>query len=401
LHTPGPELTRSSLKDLKRQNERRVFGLLRGNPTMTRAALASATGLSRSTIGNVIRSLEERGIVEEGEHTGARHSLTGRPAVAVALVPGSGATVGVAINRERLKIGVADLRGTVLAEHDEPLVAGSDGETILVLVADRVRAMITAAGTPRGRVIGLAIGIPGPVDDHGAVDARSPSPRWAGVRVRETLSRLLDGLPVVPDNDANYGAVGELHYGAGRDVADLIYVSIGPGIGGGFVVGGQLRRGHSGYAGEVGHITAVEDGPRCTCGRLGCLSTVAASGALLDAWARDRGERLTVSGLLELADTGDPHAHALLFEAGVHVGRVCGALVNALDPARVVLGGELGSRSQNLLHGVRHALERYAHPVLAGVDVVHAVLQDRAEVLGAVAAVLRDDELVSSVIVPS
>jgi len=401
LHTPGPESTRSSLKDLKRQNERRVFGLLRVHPTMTRAALASATGLSRSTIGNVVRSLEEQGIVEEGEHTGARHGLTGRPAVAVALVPGSGATVGVAINRERLKIGVADLRGTVLAEHDEPLVAGSDGETILVLVADRVRAMITAAGTPRGRVIGLAIGIPGPVDDHGAVDARSPSPRWAGVRVRETLSRLLDGLPVVPDNDANYGAVGELHYGAGRDAADLIYVSIGPGIGGGFVVGGQLRRGHSGYAGEVGHITAVEDGPRCTCGRLGCLSTVAASGALLDAWARDRGERLTVSGLLELADTGDPHAHALLFEAGVHVGRVCGALVNALDPARVVLGGELGSRSQNLLHGVRHALERYAHPVLAGVDVVHAVLQDRAEVLGAVAAVLRDDELVSSVIVRS
>jgi len=398
LHTPGPELTRSSLKDLKRQNERRVFGLLRGNPTMTRAALASATGLSRSTIGNVIRSLEERGIVEEGEHTGARHSLTGRPAVAVALVPGSGATVGVAINRERLKIGVADLRGTVLAEHDEALVAGSDGETILVLVADRVRAMITAAGTPRGRVIGLAIGIPGPVDDHGAVDARSPSPRWAGVRVRETLSRLLDGLPVVPDNDANYGAVGELHYGAGRDVADLIYVSIGPGIGGGFVVGGQLRRGHSGYAGEVGHITAVEDGPLCTCGRIGCLSTVAASGALLEAWATDRGERLTVSGLLELADTGDPRAHALLFEAGVHVGRVCGALVNALDPARVVLGGELGSRSRNLLDGVCHALERYAHPVLAGVDVVHAVLQDRSEVLGAVAAVLRDDELVSSVI---
>jgi predicted NBD/HSP70 family sugar kinase len=401
LHTPGPESTRSSLKDLKRQNERRVFGLLRVNPTMTRAALAGATGLSRSTIGNVIRSLEERGILEEGEHTGARHGLTGRPAVAVALVPGSGATVGVAINRERLKVGVADLRGTVLAEHDEALAPGSDGETILVLVADRVRAMISDLGIPPGRVIGLAIGIPGPVDEDGSIDARSPSPRWAGVRVRETLSHLLDGLPVVPDNDANYGAVGELHFGAGRDVADLVYVSIGPGIGGGFVVAGQLRRGHSGYAGEVGHITAVEDGPRCTCGRTGCLSTVAASGVLLDAWARDRGERLTVSGLLELADAGDAHAQPLLFEAGVHVGRVCGGLVNALDPARVVLGGELGSRSSSLLDGVCHALARYAHPVLAGVDVVHAELQDRSEVLGAVAAVLRDDELVSSVIVRS
>jgi predicted NBD/HSP70 family sugar kinase len=341
--------------------------------------------LSRSTIGNVIRSLEEQGIVEEGEHTGARHGLTGRPAVAVALVPGSGATVGVAINRERLKIGVADLRGTVLAEHDEALVPGSDGETILILVADRVRAMISGLGVPPGRVIGLAIGIPGPVDEDGSVDTRSPSPRWAGVRVRETLSRLLDGLPVVPDNDANYGAVGELHYGAGRDVADLIYVSIGPGIGGGFVVGGQLRRGHSGYAGEVGHMPVNPAGMRCRCGSVGCWETEIGERALLvRAGLSPTGGRRGVDRVLAAAALKEPLALEALTTSGRWLGIGLGGLINVLNPRLVVLGGLFGRIYPFMSNEVERAMRAHAlSSALEGLRIVPAALAADAPLLGA------------------
>ena len=241
----------------------------------------------------------------------------------------------------------------------------------------------------------MGIGLPGPVDiTRGGVDRQSSSRRWAGINVSDELSRHLGGTEVFPDNDANFGALGELQYGAGRGIDNLIYVRVGPGIGGGLVIGGRLYRGEVGYAGELGHIPAVDDGRLCTCGRNGCLSTVSASWAIVDRLAPEHGSDLTVQRVLALAADGDEHARAALQDAGAHTGRVLGGLVSALNPGLLILGGDVGAHSTEFLRAAEAELTaQVLRTTAAAVRVVPAALGDRSEVLGAGAHVLRDDGL--------
>lgn len=387
--------SRSALADLKRNNEWLVIDALRGSGPQARAELAHITGLSRSTIGNVVRALQQRGVVIEGEHAGSVHSLTGRPARAVTMSPDAGAVVGVAINRARLRVAVAGLAGSIRAEWHEPIGDEATADVILARAAELTRAGLEQEGLGISRLAGVGLGIPGPVDvAFGGVDARSTLRRWAGVDARDQLSRQLGGVAVFPDNDANYCALGEHHHGAARASRTLLHLTIGAGIGGGIVIDGRLHRGHDGYAGEIGHTIVTPDGALCrSCGRRGCLSTVATSDALLGALEVSSGRSTTLPELLELDARGDVVAQSTLRQAGAHIGRVSSVIVDMFNPESLVLGGELGSGSRSLLAGVREAVAAYAQPIINGLRVVPGELDDRADVLGAIARVRRDDDL--------
>ena len=388
---------RSALVDLKRQNEWAVFQAVRERGSVTRAELVDVTGLSRSTIANVVVDLQQRGIVDEQERAAQSPPRPGRFGGAVRLRSSAGVVVGIAIDRETIRAAAIDLAARVLAERAETIPNDDPGPAVLTRAAALVRSLAEEVEIPVHRVIGIGIGIPGPVDvDFGGVHPSATLRRWAGLDVRAELSRALDGRPVFPDNDANYGALGEHEYGAGRDIDDLIYVRIGPGIGGGLIIDGQLRRGDRGFAGEVGHITAVEDGLPCPCGRRGCLSTVASTLAVAARLGPDR----DIDQVLALADRGDGAAIIALRDAGTHVGRVLSGPVNTLNPGAVILGGELGTRSAHLLNAAGRALTEHIQPI-AGHDLrlEHAQLADRSEVLGAGARVLRDVHHIRSYVV--
>jgi predicted NBD/HSP70 family sugar kinase len=263
-----------------------------------------------------------------------------------------------------------------------------------------VEAALAEADIPHDRVLGVGMGLPGPIHvPGGTVGSTSILPGWVGVDARAVMSERL-GLPVRVENDANLGALAELVFGAGRGLQDFVYIKVSSGIGAGFVIGGRLHRGVGGTAGEIGHTQFREGGDVCRCGNRGCLETTAAAGAITSAVSAGRGERVTVARVIELNDAGDALAQRVLADAGREIGVAVANLCNLFNPERVIVGGELSAAGEVLLAPIVQSLRRHAIPTAAAdVDVVAGRLGKRAEVMGALAVVLREPqhELASSV----
>jgi predicted NBD/HSP70 family sugar kinase len=216
-------------------------------------------------------------------------------------------------------------------------------------------------------------------------------PAWADLAPGEELAARLD-LPVRVDNDANLGALAEYVWGAGRGCVDLAYVKIATGIGAGIVLDGRLYRGAAGTAGELGHVTLDARGPVCRCGNRGCLELTAGGRALLENARLTRPDLVDLDDLVRLATDGDAGCRRLLIDAGTQLGFALGGLVNLLNPARIVLGGELGGAAALMREPLRRGLAdtAMAAPVNA-VQVVPAQLDRRAAALGGVALALGVD----------
>jgi predicted NBD/HSP70 family sugar kinase len=209
-----------------------------------------------------------------------------------------------------------------------------------------------------------------------------------GAHVAEEMSQRLP-LPVHVDNDANLGALAELHWGAGRGSSSLAYIKIATGIGAGLVVEGRLFRGAGGTAGEIGHTTIDETGPICRCGSRGCLETFAGAPAIVELLKPSLGPDTTAEMIVEQAVDGHLGAKRAIGDAGRHIGSALANLCNLFNPELIVVGGTLAAAGEVLLEPMREAVERRAIPSAAeDVNIVTGVLGDRAEVLGAVALVL-------------
>jgi predicted NBD/HSP70 family sugar kinase len=216
-------------------------------------------------------------------------------------------------------------------------------------------------------------------------------PGWTDVRIAEVMSERL-ALPVHVDNDANLGALAELHWGAGHGASTFVYLKMATGIGAGLVIGGRLFHGAGGTAGEIGHTTVDEAGPICRCGNRGCLEMVASAPALAELLRPTRGE-VTGERVVELALEGDPGCRRAIADAGSYAGQAVANLCNLFNPERIVVGGSLGAAGEVLLGPLREAVRRRVIPsAVEDVEIVPGVLGDRAELLGAVALVLKEKE---------
>jgi predicted NBD/HSP70 family sugar kinase len=245
-------------------------------------------------------------------------------------------------------------------------------------------ASLAEANVSFDDVIGAGVGMATPVDGRrGAVHTDGLLPDWAGLDpARELESRL--EMPVQVENDANAGAMGEHLFGAGRGVADMLYLRLSAGVGLGLILRGQPYRGVAGVAGEIGHTEAVAGGDICRCGNRGCLETIVSPVALADLLERSRREPTSVARMLDLVRAGDRGAQRSVADAGHAIGAALAAAVNLLNPSLVIIGGELAEAGDVLLDPIRAAITRSAiAPAAASVRVVAGELGSRAEVLGA------------------
>jgi predicted NBD/HSP70 family sugar kinase len=381
-----------ALRSLRDQNRRRVIEALGHRGVASRADLARATGLSRSTVSTVVADLQRAGLVTERE-VGDADSGVGRPPVMLALDRSAGAVAGVDFGHSHVAVALADLSHTVVAELWRELDVDHAARDGLDAAAELFEQAVADAGVDPDRVLGVGMGLPGPIHLPGnTVGSMSILPGWVGVDGRQELSERL-GLPVRVENDANLGALAELVFGAGRGLTDFAYIKVSSGIGAGFVVGGRLHRGAGGTAGEIGHTGFNGTGAVCRCGNRGCLETTAAAGPVVAAVSAGRGESMTVNRVIELADTGDALAQRVLADAGREIGVAVANLCNLLNPERVIVGGDLSAAGDVLLGPIVQSLRRHAIPTAAqDVDVVAGQLGRRAEVMGALAVVLRDPE---------
>jgi predicted NBD/HSP70 family sugar kinase/biotin operon repressor len=385
-----------SLATLRELNRLRVVDELRRHGTASRSDLARLTGLSRTTVTAVVGELQARGFVVDVEE-GAALPGRGRPPVMLRLDPSAGLALGVDFGHSHVRVAVADLSSTVLAERRIDLDVDANAAASLDAAADLVGQVLADAGADAATVVGAGMGVPGPFDRRtGRVSTTMLLPSWQGLSPGEELSRRI-GVHVEVDNDANMGALGEAIFGAGRGVADMAYVKVATGIGGGLVLDGRLYRGASGIAGELGHIGVVPEGPVCICGGRGCLQSVAAVPQVLAALRAAHGPELTVAGMLELAAAGDVAAVRVINDAGRAIGRVLADLCNHVNPSAIVVGGDLSGAREPLLAGIRASIDRYAlRGAAETVEVKSGVLGDRAEVLGAIALVVTDTERLRS-----
>lgn len=380
------------LQSLRDANRRLVIQALSGRGVASRAEIARITGLSRSTVSSLVSDLQKTGLIVEREVDDAPHeSQVGRPPVLIALSPSAGAAVGIDFGHSHIAVAVGDLSHTVLAEHWRQIDVDHLAQEGLDTAADLVASALAKAGVERDRVVGVGMGLPGPIaDEQQTVGSTSILPGWVGVNAADEMSRRL-GLPVSVENDANLGALAEYMWGAGRGAEDVAYIKASSGIGAGLVIGGRLHRGVGGTAGEIGHTPYREDGAVCRCGNRGCLETVARTDVITSSVQAGRGGSLTIADVIELAREGDPPAQRVIADAGRAIGVGVAGMCNLLNPRRVIVGGELSVAGEVLLGPLRDSLNRYAIPTAAtDVTVVAGQLGKRAEVMGALALVLSD-----------
>jgi predicted NBD/HSP70 family sugar kinase len=382
-----------ALRSLRDHNRRRVIEALGERGVASRADLARATGLSRSTVSSVVADLQRAGLVSERSGGEPSEAGVGRPPVMIALDRSAGAVAGVDFGHSHVAVALADLSHTVIAELWRELDVDHAAHDGLEAAADLFEQATHEAGIEPSSVLGVGMGVPGPIHlPNHPIGSTSILPGWVGVDAGRELSDRL-GLPVKVENDANLGALAELVFGAGRGVNDFAYIKVSSGIGAGFVVGGRLHRGAGGTAGEIGHTGFNGSGRVCRCGNRGCLETTAAAGPIVAAVSAGRGEPVTVPRVIELAEAGDALAQRVLADAGREIGVAVANLCNLLNPERVIVGGELSAAGDVLLAPIVQSLRRHAIPTAASdVDVVSGQLGRRAEVMGAVAVVLRDPQ---------
>lgn len=365
-------------------NRLRMLETLLRRPARSRGDLGRSLGVSRATVTALLSEFEQAGIVSQQADDSEERRAKGRPPLQVSLAAEAAFAVGLDFGHRHIRAALCDLGGRIVAERRAALDIDADPERSLDAATRMADECVTEAAVGDERLIGIGVGFAAPVDAiTGEVLTGGILPSWDGVDPAAELERR-SGMPVLLENDANAGAIGEHMFGSGRGVADMVYLRLSAGVGLGLVMGGRPYRGTSGVAGEIGHIRVVDNGLICRCGNRGCLETVASPVVIAELLERSRGEPMAVERMLGLVRDGDRGAQRAVADAGRAVGRAVAMVVNLLNPRLVVIGGELAETGDVLLNPIRAAiLDDTVEPAAATVSVIGSTLGERAEVIGA------------------
>jgi predicted NBD/HSP70 family sugar kinase len=354
--------------------------MIRDDGPISRSQLSRAIGLPRSTTTALVAELLSEGLIDEAPaRSGGTGSGSGRPATLLSLHRPDGLVAGFDFGHRHIRVAVAASDGQVLAEESTLLDVDRGGEIALDAAGDLFGLVLERAGVSPGDIRAAAAGIPAPLSNRtNRVASPTILASWVDLDPIEELRRRT-GLTCTLGNDAAFGALGEMTYGAARKLKDFIYVKASNGIGAALVLNGQLYRGSHGMAGEIGHTQIDPTGAWCRCGNRGCLEATVS----IDVLRR----QLEPIGLdpHNPADMEHPVATKILAESGRTVGVVIANLCNTLNPEAVILGGDLASTGAHFTAGVRDSVRHLAQPGPAHTTVVPTSLDGRAELLGAVA----------------
>lgn len=378
-----------------------VLDEIRFGRSRSRSELVARTGLSRAIVAQRVSELIDRGLVREGD---LGPSTGGRPPRHLTFMADAGHILVADLGATSIDVAVTRLDGRILAHRDEPADIAAGPDACLRRVDELFDGLRASTPMLAGRLWGVGIAVPGPVEFRTARPISPPiMPGWDGYPLRERFAGRYEA-PVWLDNDVNVLALGEWRAGVAVGHDNVVVVKIGTGIGAGMISDGRLHRGAQGSAGDVGHIQVVDDASVvCRCGNVGCLEALAAGAALArdgEAAAREgRGPRLvaaldrqgfvTASDVAEAASFGDPVAVGLLAAAGRRVGLMLASVVNFFNPSLIVIGGGVAQSGDQLLASIRETVYRRSLP-LATRDLLiqRSSLGARAGVIGASAMVL-------------
>ena len=364
---------------------------------ISRAEIARRTGLSRSTVSEIVEGLLKTRLIAE---VGDGPSEGGRRPVVLQFQDDAYGILGIDVGAAHVAAALIDLRGQVLAWEYVAHPVRSDPKGTLRLMTELSETCLKKWKLGKDRLAGIGVAVPSPVDPK-EPDRVSEvvMPEWQGTLVGESL-RARFHVPVFVDNDANLGALAERWWGAGRDVDDFAYVKVATGVGAGLIVRKEIYRGANGVAGEIGHLAIDPKGELCVCGLRGCLATrvgsralIARAAALQDEYPESplSGKELTITAIEDAALSGDPLALRVVEEAAEYLGIAVAGMLNLLNPGRVIIGGGLARLGELLLSRLRRSMSsRTLVSSIAPTEIVTSELGPRTVALGAATLVLQN-----------
>ncbi|MFA9559388.1 ROK family glucokinase [Evansella sp. AB-rgal1] len=306
--------------------------------------------------------------------------------------------VGVDIGGTTVKLSIIDIHGVMKTKWEIPTNTSEGGTFIVSDIAHSVEDKLIALQIEKDSVQGIGIGAPGFIDVGKGIIFEAVNIGWKNFHLKDEMEKAIN-IPTFVDNDANLAAVGEMWQGAGHGAKNLLCVTLGTGVGGGIIAGGEIIHGESGMAGEIGHITSVtENGAPCNCGKKGCLETVASATGiarlateLLSEYSSstlqeiyNQNGTLTSKDVFDAAQEKDALAVNVVNQSAKYLGFALGNLANALNPETIVIGGGVSKAGDSLINSIKEYFNKYAIPKIAKETVIRtATLGNDAGVYGA------------------
>ena len=300
---------------------------------------------------------------------------------------------GVDLGGTTVKLAFFEETGKMLYKWEIPTVREGDGQQILPDIAAAIAGYIAENQIAKSDLIGVGIGVPGPVLPDGTVN-KCINLGWGVFNIEKTLSDLT-GLPVKAGNDATVAALGECWMGGGKGFDTLVFATLGTGVGGGIVVGGQVLHGTHGAAGEIGHMVLNRNETEsCGCGKKGCVEQYCSATGIVRIAKQFMAasqtpsalrsiENLTCKDVFDTAAAGDALAQEILEQVYAYLTEFLANICNVMDPECVVLGGGVSRAGQPLLDGVKRHFGKYAFHAVTGVEFALATLGNDAGAYGA------------------
>jgi len=343
---------------------------------ISRADVARLSGLTRTTVGDVVGDLIADGLARE---VGRGPSTGGKAPILIELIDDARHVIGLDLGEFVFQAGLVDLRGRIQRTIDRP-VAGLSGEESIAVVHEMIEELAAEAD---GTLLGIGVGTPGIVDAGTGTIRRAVNLGWDDLPLAEIL-RSRHGVPVEVANDSRAAALA-IELFSGKRTSNLVAVKVGRGIGAGVVLGGELFHGDRYGAGEIGHVVVDDDGAECRCGRFGCLETVASSRAIVQRAteaataepdsalgrrlaAAPNGE-LTLDDVRTELDAGDEPTRCIIVAAARFLGRALAGVIGVLDVERVVLHGSVADLGPVWLETVRDEAHRRSGLLPGGVSI--------------------------------
>ncbi|TYL45252.1 ROK family transcriptional regulator [Nocardioides sp. BGMRC 2183] len=384
----GPALP----EQVRRRNTATVLRSLREDGPASRVELAARTGLARATVGTIVGALEETGVLRH--HEQVRSGERGRPASRVTLAGSGPVGIGLEINVEHVAAVAVDLGGEVRLRRTRVVPSVAEASSTLVQIAREVATSLDEAGM---WALGATVAVPGLIEADERTVAWTPNLPLAGAGVADAIDAVFGWQGRVRvSNDADCGALAELHHGAGRGSRHLLYLTGDVGIGAGVVADGRLMRGATGFAGEVGHLPLGAPERRCGCGRHGCWEASVGLHALMarvdvPGPGADLGTAMRTAVVVAERARSDHEVRAGIAELGRWLGRGLGVVSGVLDPGVVVLGGYFEPLGPLVLEPARAALaEVVASPAQPVPELRVGALGPEAAALGAAERAVAD-----------
>jgi len=385
---------------LKQINKLLILKTILDNKMISRAKISRLVDLNKATVSNLTDELIKEGYIVE---KGYGKSKGGRRPVLLQVNKDVGSIIGIDLGVDYIHVILSNFIGEIIFEEYVNIKMEEPKEKLLNLLFNLIeKAIDNAPPTPKG-ILGIGIGVPGIVEKESGIVLIAPNLKWKNVHLKSIIEQRFN-LPVYIDNEANAGALGEKWFGEWGKISDLIYLSVGIGLGAGIIIDNKLFRGAAGFAGEVGHTTINFQDDVCSCGNIGCLENFASERALLSVikklvkeGAEDRYisceniHEITPSQIIQAAMDGSRICRMAVLEVAEKMAIGIANLVNIFNPEIVIVGNKASFFGDLFLEKLREVVNQKSFIAqFYDLKIEVSKLKDRAVVLGCIAMVISD-----------